>query len=338
MRIALDATYSVADEPTGIAVYSQELLNGLPQLFPQHEYRHCYRWKQWLQVKAAGRLLAPPFPTFRSDVFHALNQRVERRPAKHVVSTFHDLFVMTSEYSSREFRERFTEQARTAASNSDLVIAVSQFTASQVEHLLGTPRSRIRVVPHGVHPPQREHHPTDPPFILCVGAIQKRKNIGRLVAAFETLAEPWRLVLAGSPTGYGSLEILERVAASPARRRIELTNYVSPARLASLYATASIFAFPSLDEGFGIPVLEAMSYGVPVLTSNTSALKEVAADSALLVDPHDTESIAASLHGLISDAGLRAGLSSLGRRRAAQFTWHQTVRATHAVYLETLNS
>ena len=122
--------------------------------------------------------------------------------------------------------------------------------------------------------------------ILNVGAIQKRKNIARLVAAFETVAPEWRLVLAGSD-GYGAEEIRARIAASPARERIAVLGYVTPEELAGWYARASVFAFPSLDEGFGMPVLEAMAAGVPVVTSNRSALPEVAGDAALLVDPEE---------------------------------------------------
>ena len=123
--------------------------------------------------------------------------------------------------------------------------------------------------------------------VLNVGAVQKRKNIARLVEAFETVDSGWRLVLAGA-AGYDAEEILERISRSPARDRILVCGYVTPAELAGWYARAKIFAFPSLDEGFGMPLLEAMSAGVPIVTSNRSALPEVAGDAALLVDPEDT--------------------------------------------------
>ncbi|HMJ63049.1 MAG TPA: glycosyltransferase [Bryobacteraceae bacterium] len=155
MRIALDSSYSVDPQPSGIGVYSTEILNGLVSAYPHDKFLRCYRpGKYWKAPRASDkRLLLSSFPTFRADVFHALNQRLDRRPAKRVVCTFHDLFVLTAEYSSPEFRARFAAQARDAARRADLIIAVSRFTARQVSDLLDVEPSRIRVVPHGVHPP-----------------------------------------------------------------------------------------------------------------------------------------------------------------------------------------
>ncbi|HEX7360098.1 MAG TPA: glycosyltransferase family 1 protein [Bryobacteraceae bacterium] len=341
MQIALDATYSVDPHPSGIAVYSREILSGLASAYPQDDFFHCYRAKQWKRGRKEAprpafpnvrrRLLLPPLPTFRTPLFHALNQRVDRRPARFVVSTFHDLFVMTGDYSSPAFRARFTEQALAAARNSDFIIAVSSFTAKQVADLLHYDRSRIEVIPHGVRLPpvvstEREN------MILSVGALQLRKNVVRLVEAFERLPGSWRLVLAGAPTGYGASAILERIAASPARERISVTGYVSTSGLERLYGRASIFAFPSLDEGFGIPVLEAMAHGVPVLTSNRSALAETAGDAALLVDPFEADEIHAALARLTGDPDLREKLSAQSRTHAAQFSWENAVCATYKIY------
>ena len=342
MRIALDATYSVDPHPSGIAVYSQELLRGLPALYPNDELLYCYRPKQWrkqpiiLFPNAQSRLLQWPLPLRpQPHLFHALNQRVDRRIAPAVVCTFHDLFVMTAQYSTPEFRKRFTEQAKRAAANADLIIAVSQFTADQVHDLLNVPVSRIRVVPHGVHqlslnlPVQREN------VVLFVGVLQLRKNIVRLLEAFEKADCPdWKLVLAGAPGGYGGAEIKERIRNSSCRDRLEVTGYVQPEEREKLYCRASVFAFPSLDEGFGMPVLEAMAHGVPVLTSNRPALAEVAADAAILVDPFDSNAIAESLRQLMQDSRLREQLRVKGTEHVRRFTWARTIRETYAVYRE----
>ena len=341
MRIALDATYSVDPHPSGIAVYSWQLLRGLAALYPQDEFLHYYRPKQWRKRQwiklpnVRSRLLQWPFPIIGPHLFHALNQRVDWRPARAVISTFHDLFVISAEYSTREFRARFIEQAKRAAANSDLIIAVSQFTADQVHDLLKVPTPRIRVVPHGVHqlsldlPLQREK------LVLFVGALQVRKNIVRLVEAFEAVDCPdWKLILAGAPGGYGGAEILERIKRSRKRNQIELTGYVQPEELEKLYSRASIFAFPSLDEGFGIPVLEAMAHGVPVLASNRPALAEIAADAVILVDPLDTDALAESLRELMQSSDLRDQLRNKGIMRARQFTWSRTVHETYAIYKE----
>jgi glycosyltransferase involved in cell wall biosynthesis len=174
-------------------------------------------------------------------------------------------------------------------------------------------------------------------FVLFVGAVQRRKNISRLIKAFEHLPPTWRLALAGSPDGYGAAEELHAVNESPRRADIDVLGYVSARDLESLYQRAAIFAFPSLDEGFGMPVLEAMAHGVPVITSTSSALPEVAGSAALLVNPLDTNSIAQALTLLATDEPLRADLTRRGLHRASQFTWESAIERTWAVYHELIN-
>src|SRR5262249_20487212 len=154
--------------------------------------RFLRSYREKIPANAFRRLLVGNPP---GDVFHALNQRVDS-PGRRTVSTFHDLFVMTGDYSSPDFRARFTEQARAAAEKSDLIIAISQFTANQVEELLRVPASRIRVIPHGVRIP-RQSQASRENIVLFVGAIQRRKNVARLVKAFERMPPDWRLILAG---------------------------------------------------------------------------------------------------------------------------------------------
>ncbi len=336
MRIALDASYSVDPRPSGIGVYSTESLDGLAAACPHDDFLHSYRPRKYVSApprpypNVRRRLLLSSLATSRADVFHALNQRLDRRPAPNVVCTFHDLFVLTGEYSSPEFRARFAQQASDAARRADLVITVSNFTATQVTDLLGVERSRIRVISHGVHPapPSPGHREK---IVLFVGVLQKRKNLLRLIEAFEALPEEWRLVLAGAPSGYGAEAILERARAHP---RVQITGYLATPALEQLYARASIFAFPSLDEGFGIPVLEAMAHGVPVVTSNTSALPEIVGDAALLVSPQDPTEIAEALLRLAQNEDLREQLAKRGMARAQTYTWSNAVTATYAVYRE----
>jgi glycosyltransferase involved in cell wall biosynthesis len=281
-------------------------------------------------------------PPRGAALFHALNQRVEyAAKSLPTVTTFHDLFVLSGDYSTTAFREQFARQAGAAAERSDLIIAVSKFTASQVHDLLKVPVDRIRVIPHGTrqstsplpHDEGREN------LILHVGAIQKRKNLMRLVDAFESIAPgtaPWRLILAGAASGFESEAVLAHIARSPARERIEVTGYIADAALEDLYRRARIFAFPSLDEGFGIPVIEAMARGLPVLTSDRSALPEAAGGAALLVDPTDQTSITGGLTKLVTDPQLRAELRAKGLARAATATWALAVERTWAVYRELL--
>ncbi len=217
---------------------------------------------------------------------------------------------------------------------SDMIIAVSHFTAGQVRELLGVDPTRIRVIPHGVRQPGIEANGQREKTILFVGALQLRKNVTRLVDAFEQIPPEWQLVLAGSARGHGADRILDRIARSPARARIRVTGYLPDSAIDELYRTASVFAFPSLDEGFGIPVLEAMAYGVPVVTSNRSALAEVAGDAALLINPNDTADLAGALTRLIGDAGLRLRLAAAGHIHARPYTWEQAVQQTRRVYQE----
>jgi glycosyltransferase involved in cell wall biosynthesis len=279
-----------------------------------------------------GLLLGTSTP--RADVFHGLNQRLPSRIRAHTVCTFHDLFVLTGDYSTVEFRQRFAAQAREAAERSDLIVCVSEHTANQVRDLLHIDSSRVRVVPHGVHSP--EAIPSDAArerMILHVGALQARKNIIRLLEAFERVLPGYRLTLAGSD-GYGSDAIHARIAASPRRREIDVLGYVDNHRLRELYSRASILAFPSLDEGFGIPVLEGMAWAVPVLTSSCSGLPEAAGDAAILVNPREVDEIAAGMQRLAEDAVFRAVLIRRGLERASRFTWRNAVERTWEIYSE----
>jgi glycosyltransferase involved in cell wall biosynthesis len=334
--IALDATYSLGRNLSGIGVYSRELMFGLAGAHPQERFLFCYRSHRFLRSfqdslpeNASRRILRGTPP---GDLFHALNQRVDVR-ARRTVATFHDLFAITGEYSTPDFRARFTEQARQAAQFSDLIIAVSSFTAKQAEEHLKVDPSRIRVIPHGVRIPPASSAPREP-LILFVGAIQRRKNVARLVKAFERMPESWRFALAGAADGFGAEEELRAVEASPRKNHIEVLGYVSATQLESLYRRASIFAFPSLDEGFGMPVLEAMAHGVPVVTSRRSALPEVAGDAALLVNPQSIEEIADALIRLATNPVLHDDLSRRGRERVLQFSWEAAVAKTWAVYEE----
>jgi glycosyltransferase involved in cell wall biosynthesis len=339
--IALDTTYSVGRNLSGVGIYSREIAHGLARAHPEAKFVYCYRPHRLLRG-----LAIPGLPNVRRrllwngsprsfDLFHGLNQRLDRR-FRRSVATFHDLFVLTGEYSTPEFRRRFAEQARQAAERSDLIIAVSESTAGQVEGLLKVERARLRVIPHGVRARERASaEVAREPVILFVGAIQKRKNVRRLVEAFERTPADWKLVLAGS-LGYGAAEVLQAVEQSGRRANITITGYISDEELELWFGRASLFAFPSLDEGFGIPVLEAMARGLPVLTSNRSALPEVAGEAALLVNPEVTEEIAAGLNRLIAEEELREELSRRGLERSRGYTWERAANDTWNVYRELL--
>lgn len=340
MKIALDATYSLGSNLSGVGVYSREILFGLARAHPEARYRFYYRPHRFLRSFSdrlphnASRRLLTENRAPSADLFHALNQRVGTPIRGRTVCTFHDLFVISGDYSSPDFRQRFAAQARDAAERSDLIIAVSRFTAGQVEELLGVDPKKIRVIPHGARraPPAITEVAREP-IVLSVGAIQRRKNIVRLVEAFEQLPSEWKLVLAGS-FGFDSETARERIERSRRRADIQVLGYVADSELENLYRRASSFAFPSLAEGFGMPILDAMARGVPVLTSNVAAMPEVAGDAALLVNPLDTAAIAGGLRRLAEEPDLRGKLIAAGFARAQELTWEKSVSATWQVYEE----
>ena len=339
MRIALDATYSLGYGLSGVGVYSRELLNGLAATDFAKEWDWFYRSQRYFRARGlpkppnvTRRFLADSWGNRAADIFHGLNQRLPKRRFRKQVATFHDLFVLSGDYSTPDFRERFAKQAKDAAAGADLVIAVSAFTASQVEEYLRVPGSRIRVVHHGVIQRQIPDLPREK-IVLCVGAIQRRKNQAMLIRAFRALPEEWTLILAGSQ-GYEAAEAVREAANSPAANRIRITGYLTDEQIGDLYARAAIFAFPSLDEGFGMPALEAMAAGIPVIAGNRSALPEVCGDAAELIDPSSEDDFASALLRLATDETRRAELVALGLRRAAQFKWEKAVADTLSVYRE----
>lgn len=352
MRIGLDATYSVDSSPTGVAAYCSNLIGALAKYAPDDQFLLCYRANRFPRALTSPRWgrnmsrhlmesFTTPLIRRRVDLFHGLDQRLPAGKFRRAVTTFHDLFVMTADYSTPEFRRRFSLFAEEAAERSDHIIAVSHYTAEKVAKLLFVPRDRISVVHHGVEripaiateelAEFRQRHDLQTPFILHVGAIQKRKNIECLVEAFERIEGPTRLVLAGG-NGYGAEGILRRIEKSSSAPRIRRIGYVDRPTLERLYRTAAVLAFPSLDEGFGLPVLEAMSAGLPVVTSNRAALAEIAGDAALLVNPEDSHELRVAIEEALEAGAVRRRLIEAGFRREREFSWMKAAHETMQIY------
>jgi glycosyltransferase involved in cell wall biosynthesis len=165
--------------------------------------------------------------------------------------------------------------------------------------------------------------------------MQTRKNTLNMLKALELLPAEYKLVLSGG-NGYGSEAIHEFIRTESLGERVRLLGFIDDAQLARLYQSASVFLFPSLEEGFGIPLLEAMAAGVPIVTSKVSSMPEVGGEAALYVDPHDPADIAQKVAQAVEDSVLRAGLAQKGLARASEFTWRRTAEATLAVYDEIL--
>jgi glycosyltransferase involved in cell wall biosynthesis len=235
-----------------------------------------------------------------------------------------------------------------AARSADRVITGSAHSRATVIAHLGVAPGRIDVVPHGggrppgPATPERELRAKlglgDAPFILCFSARRPHKNLSRLVAAVARMrAQPApTLVLPGYRTAFDA-ELATQARELGIADRVRLLDWVDDADLEGLYAAARVFAFPSLAEGFGLPVLEAMARGVPVACSDASSLPEVGGDAARYFDPFDVDSIAAALDELLTDRSVASRLAAAGRAQAAIFTWQRAARGTLATYERALS-
>jgi len=227
-----------------------------------------------------------------------------------------------------------------------LILTPSEFSRGEVVRLLGLDPTRVRVVPYapacasGPMPDAQAHlacrYGVTAPYFLYVGTLEPRKNVLRSLRAFSRLAPSLpdhRFVIAGAP-GWKYDDVLREAARPELARRVEMRGYVPEDELPALYRNAAAFVYPSLYEGFGMPVIEAMACGTPVLASNVAALPELAEGAALLVDPLDEAAIASAMHALGSDAALRRRLREAGPVRAARYSWERTCDLTLEAYRE----
>lgn len=272
----------------------------------------------------------------RFDVVHS--QHPLLMPARHAaqVVTIHDLdFLQHPERTRREIRRDYPALARAHARRADAVIVVSEFSAHEVERLLDVSPDRIAVCSPGAPAWEPREQPPADGYVLFLGTLEPRKNVGALLDAYELLVSRRRdvpmLVLAGKATAQSG-PWLDRLNRSPLHGRVRHIGYVDPARRRDLYAGATLLVQPSFDEGFGLPVLEAMTVGVPVVAAERGALPEVLAGSGALVDPGDREQLAAAIAHIIDDGTLAATMCATGLARARAFTWGETARRTVAAY------
>jgi len=284
------------------------------------------------------------------DVLHSLaNTGPWWSPRVARVLTLHDLLFVTqgADWNPDARARRVTAAlALGAARRADRVIAVSEYAARQLAEIGEIDRGRIDVVPGGAPESSRVAPSAESdirtrlgigaaPFALCVAQKRRYKNQAALVRALAELPPPLSLVLPGERTPYED-EVRAEASRLGVEDRVRLIDWVSEADLEALYAAASCVALPSLEEGFGLPVLEAMVRGVPVICSGGGAMAEVAGDAALLVDPRDHRSIAGAVERILGDPTLAADLARLGRERAAAFTWRRAAQGTLAVYRRAL--
>jgi glycosyltransferase involved in cell wall biosynthesis len=263
------------------------------------------------------------------------------------VITVHDLtFLHYPQFLTPESRRYYNDQIARAVQVADHILADSHATKFDLINLLGVRDDKISVVwlapdtrykpqPMEAIRPHLERLDLAMPYLLFVGTFEPRKNIAGLLQAYRALLEREsaapRLVIAGR-RGWLFDETMARVDALQLRPRITFIDTPSDNELVALYHGALALVLPSYYEGFGLPVLEAMSCGAPVIISDRGSLPEIAGDAALAIDPDDPDALAGAMHRIIEDGALRQSLRNQGIRRAAEFTWERCARETLAVY------
>jgi len=293
--------------------------------------------------------------TLGVDLFHAPHYVLPLLCRRRSVVTIHDcIHLLFPEYLPNRFAYRYAKlMMGSAVHRSSLVFTVSE--ASRRDILQFYPDAdpeRLQVVPNAIDETLladpgaeemervKERYQIRGRVVLYAGNIKPHKNLDRLIAAFGLLKqrpghEDLKLLIIGDEIRkYPSLR--RRVEAAGVRQDVRFFGFVPDQTLAALYRLASVFAFPSLYEGFGLPPLEAMACGTPVVTSNVSSIPEVVGDAAVQVDPYDTAAIASGLERVLADPALRATLVARGYERAQHFSWERSVRAVHASYMRVL--
>jgi glycosyltransferase involved in cell wall biosynthesis len=289
--------------------------------------------------------------------FYPLPGPRDRRPALSYFLTLYDLIpVLFPEFFTSWQRDFFPTILKTLRPD-DYILCISDATRNDVCGYLRTDPTRVFVT-HLAASREVFHPVVDPEviarartrygipagdYVLSVNTLEPRKNIEHAVRSFARLVEQERLrdlyfVLVGNK-GWGHRKILDTIGSSGvARERVIVTGYVPDQDLAALYSGALFFVYPSLYEGFGLPPLEAMQCGVPVITSNTSSLPEVVADAGILVDPTDQDALCHAMLELYRDGVRRAMLSTMAQKRAATFSWERCARETVAAYRSALRA
>jgi glycosyltransferase involved in cell wall biosynthesis len=285
-----------------------------------------------------------------TEVTHSTNLAGPRLSGSRLVVTVHDLSFCREPAWHKEDNVAFSLRALgRAVRHATLLITPSAFTAAELEELHPAARGRVRVVPEAVLPlyrPEPHHgeaarvrarHGLERPYLLFVGTLEPRKNLERLIVAYHRLLakgqEEFDLVLAGGP-GWKAAGIEAAINHPAGRGRVRRLGYVPGPELPALYQGAWALVYPSLYEGFGLPVLEALACGTPVVTSRTASLPEVAGEAALYLDPLDQDDMLAALERITGEPGLREELAAKALAQAARFSQEAMGRAALAVYQE----
>ncbi len=370
MRIGFDVT-PLCGTPTGVGVYTAQLLMHLQPLLDEPLLPLAHRPNGLPcdgRVRLPARVLASPFPLNKTlwmqailpfqvqrvgvDLCHFTNGVAPLLGSVPMVVTLHDASLWL--YPQYHYPRRLLAMRPLipwVARRARAVITVSESARRDLIRVLDLPTSKVHVIYEAPAPCFRPLPPgrwqerlrarygLPARYVLYVGTIEPRKNLVRLLRAMALLRADYRLecglVMVG-PRGWKDQAVFDTVARLGLADRVHFLGYVPTEDVCGLYNLADVFVFPSLYEGFGLPVLEAMACGTPVVTSRVEALAEVAGGAAALVDPRDEAHMAGVLARVLTDAAYAARLQASGRARAAQFGWAQAAAETLAVYRHAL--
>lgn len=372
MRIGIDAT-ALPLQPVGAGIYMINLVRALAAVNERDElviFTHPagrkqmavqeskrFRWAVVPDKSIPRRLLWEQIGLprlvgkMRLDLLHSLHYtRPWRLPCRSVV-TFHDMtFFLYPQLHTRSKQAFFPLTIRASARSADAIIAVSESTRADSIRLLGIPGEKIIATPLGVDPAfrpirdlesldvVRQRYNLPDRFILYVGLVEPRKNLSGLIRAYRSALEggiAHRLVVVGR-FGWSYQQVLDEIEALGLQERVQFTGYIPQADLPIVYNLASLFVYPTLYEGFGLPALEAMACGTPVVTSNVASLPEIIGEAGVLIPPGDQQALSQALQDVLSDPGLQTHLAIKGPQQASQFTWERTARQTLQVYRQVL--
>lgn len=365
MKIGFDGRF-IRQRQTGNGVFTQLLLEGLSRLDDDNEYTvyvledNPFLQKKNIYLKPMGRfhansqlrfLITFPWELSRNpvDIFHAIYTAPARINAK-VILTMVELswFINPDDFpANRFFLSQLRMVTRYSIRRADRIITPTKIGRDQLLEHFGLPAEKVEVVPFGFNEGfLRACSPEEidsilskfgitGEYILTVGDLHPRKNLSRLIDAFNWVKKakkiPHNLVLVGKAL-YQADEIYKKASSGINKDAVIFTGYVSFEELRALYQGASLFAFPSLDEGFGLPVHEAMASRLPVIVSARGALPEVAGDAAIVVDPLSVEDIGSAIYRIIDSASVRAELIRRGLEQIKKFSWEDSCKKTLRIY------
>jgi glycosyltransferase involved in cell wall biosynthesis len=367
MRIAIDIRNMVFSR-AGISKYTENLIRSLAGIDQSNEYvllsntKSRRDWSKFSNVSEkvirlpnVGRFTEKfweeallPVELKKADIFHSPRFMLPKKKVCKYIDTIHDL-------AFKRYPELFTEQTfsyvndwvERAVKKADKIIAISNNTKKDLIDLFNAKADRIEVIYLGVDHAFCPVDSNDPltetrnkyglpeKFILFVGTIEPRKNLKRLIEAFyefrKDASNQHALIIAGG-RGWQYSEIFKSVEKLGLDKHVIFLDYIPEQDLPLIYNAADLFVYPSLYEGFGLPVLEAMACGVPVVTSDTSSLPEITQDAAVLVHPLDTHALAKAMENVLKDRDLMLKMRDKGLKRASQFCWSETAKKTLQVY------